>query len=1045
MKPILLTMHAFGPFTAEQVIDFRLLGEKRLFLIAGPTGAGKTTIFDAISFALYGVANGDVRETENFRSHFANGDEIAKVSLHFEMKDRKYIIERIPKQIRRKSKGDGLTEQKPSAELSIYASCEENAPLIRTLTKIKDIDDEIQNILGLDARQFRQIMMIPQGEFRELLLADSNDREKILRQLFRTELYERLQKKLEDEAKTLYEKIEKAEAQERALILRIEQLKEVEYVSIDCVIEELEVMKTQDQALLHELWISIDTLDKKQRKLVEQRLNAITMNERLNQLHSTKKALEIELALEVDINKERAYIKKCRDARQIKPYEENYLIKKSQCSKKEEEIKLGHEKLQELEKKYEQIKIQYDFLSSNEEDERRNQLLVALNQLQAYKGKVIKIDELAQAIKILERLSETEESQSKAVELKLKELDKKYQALKYEGQKRVESQEKADALKLKMNHLVEQGKRVRSMRGLVEKRDQEQSLFREIEKLEVTMHQRYMDEEQRVLQIKRDYFLSQAALLAIDIKDDVPCPVCGSLEHPNLAKHTGRLVNHEAVEREEVHLSHVRDELNKVKQSREASNQSLKHVMDQINSEIEEIDEVLFAKMNAPFTLIAIENLLFELLEQNKVWKIDLESLEQQAKEKKRIEDEMLEIEEEIPLHREQSQQYHDSLRSKREDLSRLKGQLELLCEEIPLTYRESEVLETTILIKDKALREQKKKYDETKNLFEQMNDELNTLRSRVATLATGLHELQEEVKINHEQFMSFVTKFGFNDVLDYEQASVDDEKLSSLEDKIKSYDEGIIKLKQRVHTLSEDTKNQLPVLIEELDQAIVSVKEELSLNQTKKGQLENRIDNNMKIKQELLHMETLIGSHKKAYSLIGKLSRVANGKNEKRLTLERYVLQAFLKDILYAANLRLQKMSGERYYLRHTEELLKYGKQSGLEIEVIDNYTGKARGVKTLSGGETFKASLSMALGLSDVVQSYSGGVRLDTMYIDEGFGTLDPESLDQAIESLIELQKSGRVVGIISHVPDLIERIDAKLWVEPSSTGSHAYFEVL
>lgn len=203
-----------------------------------------------------------------------------------------------------------------------------------------------------------------------------------------------------------------------------------------------------------------------------------------------------------------------------------------------------------------------------------------------------------------------------------------------------------------------------------------------------------------------------------------------------------------------------------------------------------------------------------------------------------------------------------------------------------------------------------------------------------------------------------------------------------------------------------------------------------------------SRLDNNIKTLKEIKKLNEKISEKEDDYKIIGELARISNGDNDERITFERYVLAAYFDEIIAAANIRLSKMTGGRFLLSRKEEKGKGRRQEGLELEVFDNYTGKARHVKTLSGGESFKASLSLALGLADVIQSYAGGISLDTIFIDEGFGTLDPESLDNAIETLVELQNGGRLVGIISHVPELKERIDSILEIIPTKEGSKARF---
>jgi exonuclease SbcC len=270
------------------------------------------------------------------------------------------------------------------------------------------------------------------------------------------------------------------------------------------------------------------------------------------------------------------------------------------------------------------------------------------------------------------------------------------------------------------------------------------------------------------------------------------------------------------------------------------------------------------------------------------------------------------------------------------------------------------------------------------------------------------------------------------------------EEDIKQLEKAILLYRQGLTSLKDRLSKAVTDTESLAEVSIEKLKIELSEVRADETALEEKVKIIYSRIKHNTKILKEIEEINKAIFNDEEKYAVIGELSRVANGDNSERISFERYVLAAYFDEIISAANIRLSKMAGGRFILKRKEERGKGRKQEGLELEVFDNYTGKSRHVKTLSGGESFKASLSLALGLADVVQAYAGGISLDTMFVDEGFGTLDPESLDNAIQCLIDLQKGGRLVGIISHVPELKERIDVRLEITPAKEGSKARFVI-
>lgn len=345
----------------------------------------------------------------------------------------------------------------------------------------------------------------------------------------------------------------------------------------------------------------------------------------------------------------------------------------------------------------------------------------------------------------------------------------------------------------------------------------------------------------------------------------------------------------------------------------------------------------------------------------------------------------------------------------------------------------------------DKMKKNAEENHEKSRQVF-------NKAKISFEKITTSIEQLnKEDKKLNiifensKKEFDEKILSSGFLSFDNYENAKMKSQEIKAGKKMIDDYSKELHSLKQQYDRLILDTKETKAKDIGEFDDLINKLTEEIDIIIQERSKVENRVLSNSKIIEEVKSINCEIGDSEKSYSIMGNLARIAQGRNNGMITFERYVLAAFLDDILSAANIRLRKMSQGRYILSRTEELARRNKQSGLELEVFDNYTGKSRHVKTLSGGEGFKASLSMALGLSDVVQSYSGGVQLDTMFIDEGFGTLDQESLDNAVSCLIDLQESGRLVGIISHVQELKERIDTRLEVRSTNTGSTTEFVVM
>ena len=330
------------------------------------------------------------------------------------------------------------------------------------------------------------------------------------------------------------------------------------------------------------------------------------------------------------------------------------------------------------------------------------------------------------------------------------------------------------------------------------------------------------------------------------------------------------------------------------------------------------------------------------------------------------------------------------------------------------------------------------------KRVKNNLNNKLTSEQSKVKELGKSIDELTNDIKDIKASINIKLKELNFIDYEEYEDSKKYISLIDSYTLEINSYRQDIKSLKDREKDLIKKTENLKFVNLEELDCEISSKQANLKEVDQNIKEVYSLINNNSAILKEIKNVEKLISYKEEEYKVIGELSNLANGKKSPYITFERFVLASYFQEIIDSANIRLSKMTNDRFILKRKEDKGKGTSQQGLELEVYDNYTGKSRHVKTLSGGESFKASLSLALGLSDVVQANAGGISLDTMFIDEGFGTLDPESLENAINTLLELQRSGRLVGIISHVQELKERIEAQLEISVSAEGSSTKFNI-
>ncbi|WP_293718377.1 SMC family ATPase [uncultured Phascolarctobacterium sp.] len=774
MKPLQLTMRAFGAYADEQTIDFTLLGDKNFFLIHGPTGSGKTTILDAISFALYGSASGDLRESKSLRSDYAPAEQKTEVEFTFKSGEHIYQVLRAPEQELKKQRGEGTRKVPAAAALFKLLSDGSKDPLA---AKSDEVTKKITEIIGFKAEQFRQIVLLPQGEFRRFLIAESKDRKAILETIFKTELYRRIETLLAERSSTIDNNYQTLK-QQRQFILD----------STECA--DSEQLNASIQLLLQRQKEETAALQTAAARLTAAKLQL----QQAQQLHNAFTEAAAAQAALLTLTEQRSAVAAIKtEAAQA---EKAALLEEIYNS-----ALRAHKHNQECQ-------------------------TAAQNALQATLNTKNDLQELHQ------QLSE-----------QLRQLD---------GQAVTTTADLNKALELLNQRILQLHSEAAKLSGVTA----------ELERL--------------------------AAALA----DNEPCPVCGSLQHPH------------------------------------------------------------------PATVSAAQRA--DLQRQTQIISNQTRALQQLQ------------------------QQYQQT-------------QLQLAgCE---ATQKSTQTAAEAAMQEFSALRQHFKERLEASD-FDSQAAFLAAMRTEARR-----QQLQQTIAA-YEQNLAAAT-----DRLQRAQNAIDGKTAPDL-------------------TACQDTEQQADALYRQLTAQTAVTAKELTDLQTAQLRL-----------QEL---EKQMGALQEAYQTAASLAETARGNNPSRLTFSAFVLQAILDDVLQAANLRLTSMSRGRYSLSRTGDVLDARRENGLNIEVTDSFTGVARPVKTLSGGELFLASLSLALGLSDVVQAYAGGIRLDTILVDEGFGTLDSEALDMAIRTLTDLQKGGRLVGIISHVSELRERITARLEVIPGQRGSKAVFHV-
>ena len=981
MKPLNLKLSAFGPYKDEINIDFKKLGNNGIFLITGDTGAGKTTIFDAISFALFGEVSGSNRQVSSLRSDFANDETETYVELEFLHKNKNYKIKRTPAYERAKKRGEGLTKINADCFLEL-----ENTVISGT----KNVDSKIEEILGINAKQFKQIAMLAQGEFLKILFAESKDRTEVFRRIFDTDIYNQISKKLMDKtrvAKAELEQLKDFFAINASNIIwsskNLENLNNKEIDNKD--FEDLTKKRITEKNLEYEEINSENSEEKYDDETNKENDNIHKISPKEVNESLIEDVIE-KLQKEIEINKT-----------EFKKYNEKIKILEKEIGRLTEEIRKKQEqnnqidiynKLEiqkkELEEKKEEIKDKEEKVKKNQEI--LSKILPIEKRVKEINAEIKEKQDLLQSLK--EKISEGEEKEKKS-------------------KSTVESIDKLRVLLQNYNELIEKknefGIIIKKIDDIIKEIENEHKAKEKCQKLEVDL-----EKITRELITKEiEFYREQAGILAENLKENEPCPVCGSKSHPCLAKKSENVLTKEQL-----------DDLRKVE---EKSNKVFTEAVNKV-TEIDAKIETL--KVGLKLDLIK--------------YKEDIKKFSKSIEQKEFI-NKNLDIKNgNIELKNEEINDYKKIIEDK---ISKIDEDINKIYEDINEIYKQ---------FYNKKFNIAKFDFDVFKN---EITSKIQKEREQLLKDKTQLEEnekqfnlLEKKQKQEQKEYNKVLKQLGFESEETYKNLVLDEKQLNKIKKEIDQYQKDLTINNTRIEEIKKKVKDFNKIDLTEQNRELAEKQDILKDARKILMEQNTNLSNNEKILKDLIKNSINLKSKIKEYTLLDDLSRTANGTiyGKRRIEFEQFVQASYFELVILEANKRLAKMTDNRFVLVRKENSDKVYDKIGLELEVIDNYSGKKRDVKSLSGGEAFKATLSLSLGLSDVIQSYSGGIVVDTMFIDEGFGSLDDESRDQAINTLLQLTDTNKLIGIISHVTELKECIDKKIIVTKSQQGSSIKVEI-
>lgn len=1041
MRPIKLTISAFGPYASKQVIDFEELKGRNIFVISGKTGAGKTTIFDAISYALYGEASGESRETDSLRSHFADDNTETYVELEFELRGEKYTVNRVPKQKKKKARGEGYTEKSADATLTL--------PDGKVITKVKNVTDKIIEMLGITREQFKQIVMLAQGEFKKLLLADSVEREGIFRKIFNTYDFEKIQAELKDKAANLSKNRTKSKHEMEINLKNIKGEHDIvidEYVDFPLVIEKLKDLLERDNNIYKTLNEEGKEVDNNLQVKNQEKAIIETNNNLLKEKEIITKALEELLSKEDEYKNKSKTIIDGKNAKEVKYIEDKLIETTKKLTKREEDYNLSLKNIDSLKLKQEEANKLLQIEESKECD--REKLSVEINNLNKLEEKIIELDSLNNKVMHLKQSAENSKLQiinnkKETEELKKSKEEKELQLkdIATLETKKVELESDIKAKNKTLDEVRELFKVIRSFQNTYIEHNNKAKEYKEFEV-------EYKKVKENYEKMDDLYKKEQAGILASKLQENEPCPVCGSTNHPNKAtiKENLKIPTKEELKVAKENLDKLEKENLEKINNLTTLNSNKTTYLEQVNNHLSMLSATLnIDKTFNSETAKVVKNLGTELKSVIDKLKDELLKVIDKISLKEKIEKELNLITTTINEREHSLIKLEECEKNYTTELTQNITKIDEYKKEIPENITDLKTLNNLIEVKTKELNISKEKLAKLRLENENLAKKLEGENSTSKEINKSIEELKLEIANNKANFNEAIKEQGFDNIQTYEDAKLQISMVESLEKEVENYNSELKLTKAKQEDIINKTKDIVFMDITTIDEEIRSIQNNKKELESKLRELHAIIVGNKTILKNVENLNIEFKEIEEEYKVLGELADLANGKKAPYISFERYILASYFEDIIEAANIRLEKMTGDRFSLIRKTSKSKGAGQKGLELEIYDNYTDSSRDVSSLSGGESFKASLSLALGLSDIVQSNAGGVSLDTMFVDEGFGTLDPQSLDNAIDSLLELQRGGRLVGIISHVEELKERIDAKLEVTSTSKGSKVEFNIL
>lgn len=1032
MRPIKLVLCAFGPYAGVETVDFtRLHGG--LFLIGGDTGAGKTTLFDGIAFALYGEASSDARKPDSLRSQHAAPDAETYVEFTFALRNQVYRVRRNPGYLRPARRGDGMVKENPQAELTL--------PDGAVVTNPSAVNARIKEIVGLDRGQFLQIAMLAQGEFRRLLLAKSTEREEIFRDVFGTGRYKALQRLLKDKAArqgAQYQELCRS-MEQRMRGVRTNSADE-RYASLaECMAaesgrfaEQLDILLQEDAAHEGQLKLS---LTEAERGLAARHAALAVAEETqrlLGQLASAEAALSEQEALLPQMQADKQALLAGERAAEVKPLDDAAIRAHEAVAGLTQEIASLKERIQGLMLELTDHAAVLDAQKAREPERQDSAGRIAgIESILPVFGRLAKLTE---SIAHMERAMEQKRLGATRARADAQTIEEEAVSLR-EQLARLDALP-IDALRLQLAAANARKELAARAMDLFKETAAQAEQLAASRRAYIAAETRTKASAQAAQETEAKFLRAQAGILAQSLQDGEPCPVCGSLDHPAPASLAQGTADERTVKAARAAYEADRKVLATCSEVAAAQAASLESMKKQLQAACAELLEEDIAEETRKARLTKA---LAAAAEQKAELAGCVQSAEQALRGRDGIEKRLDAALERLTALQTQEEALHEELRVDELTYAQSKTQRDTIAQSLP--YADEQSARDMLEAERAALAAMKQELENSERAHRDCEARLISARTLMDTAQHKLPGAEEEAKEAQAAFLTALHTAGFLNEAAYRAALRPGEALRQERARLQAYGERLQAAKAALAQAQEAASGRPPADMDALQAALLTAQAQKDTLAQQLSETSERRKYNVQLlaelaKQRQSHDETL-----KSYVSLKTLSDTANGElsgSRQKITFERYVQMSFFDRVVAAANRRLTAMTGGRYELLRRREAGDLRMQSGLELDVLDHYSGKTRAAATLSGGESFLAALSLSLGLSDIIQQYAGGIELQAMFVDEGFGSLDSEALERAISALTALAGGDRLVGVISHVDELKSRIENRITIEKTSGGS-------